>query len=249
MKKDNIEVAAAMTSFIREHEPTGITVSVGGEIGEVGGKNSTVQEFRVYMDGLRSTLGEGLKDLSKVSVQTGTSHGGIPLPDGTVAEVKLDFKVLEDITEIARREYLMSGTVQHGASTLPDELFHRFPEAGAAEVHLATGFQNIVYDHPAFPAALKDEIYAHLKDSHAGEWKDGQTEEQFIYKTRKKGFGPFKEALWSLPSDVMRPITQSLEEKFGFLYEQLNVGETVDVVTKYVSSPIILPVVPRGLKE
>jgi fructose/tagatose bisphosphate aldolase len=236
-----------MTTFIREHEPPGITVSVGGEIGEVGGRNSTVEEFRVYMEGFNRSIPAGMKGLSKISVQTGTSHGGIPLPDGTIAKVKLDFSVLEEITKVARNEYRMSGTVQHGASTLPDELFHRFPESGAAEVHLATGFQNIIYDHEAFPAALKDQVYEHLKSKHANEWKEGQTEEQFIYKTRKKSFGPYKKELWSLPEDTMNAITLALEEKFGFLYEQLNVSKTSEVVAKYVTSPLVLLPVPEGL--
>ena len=33
----------------------------------------------------------------------------------------------------------------------PDELFHRFPAVETAEIHLATGFQNALYEHPAFP--------------------------------------------------------------------------------------------------
>ncbi len=33
------------------HEPAGVTVSVGGEIGEVGGKNSDIHELHAYMDG------------------------------------------------------------------------------------------------------------------------------------------------------------------------------------------------------
>ena len=40
--------------------------------------------------------------LSKVSVQTGTSHGGVPLPGGGVAEVKLDFGTLERLSAVAR---------------------------------------------------------------------------------------------------------------------------------------------------
>ncbi len=246
-QRDNFEVAAAMTELIRAHEPEGITVSVGGEIGEVGGKNSTVQEFRVYMDGLREQLPPDMKGISKISVQTGTSHGGVPLPDGTIAKVKLDFAVLEDITKVGTREYGIAGTVQHGASTLPDELFHRFPEAGAAEVHLATGFQNIICDHDMFPTELKERIYASLKEKHQKEWKEGQTEEQFIYKTRKKGFGPFKQELWSLPEEILSPIMQSLEDKFGFLYEQLRVGGTTKIVAEHVASPIVLPQAPKVL--
>src|SRR5256884_206137 len=40
----NYERAADLTKFIRDREPEGVTVSVGAEIGEVGGKNSDVHE-------------------------------------------------------------------------------------------------------------------------------------------------------------------------------------------------------------
>src|SRR4029450_6488214 len=113
----------------RSLETDGVTISVGGEIGEVGTQNSTVEELRAYLDGSRAELDRrapGAKGISKVSVQTGTSHGGVPLPDGGVAEVKLDFGVLRGRGGV-RREYGRAGAVQHGASTLPDELFHRFP--------------------------------------------------------------------------------------------------------------------------
>lgn len=248
-QRDNFEVAARMTEFIRSLEPDGITVSVGGEIGEVGGKNSTVEEFKVYMDGLNGALPSGMKSISKISVQTGTSHGGIPLPDGSIAKVKLDFGVLQEISKVGREEYGISGTVQHGASTLPDELFHRFPESEASEVHLATGFQNIIYDHAIFPDDFKQRIYVYLKEKHRKEWKEGQTEEQFIYKTRKKGFGPFKKEFWDLPDTIKAPIMSVLEDKFGFLYEQLRVVDTKETVAKLVTSPIVLPPVPEDLLD
>ena len=47
----NCELAADFTAFIRQHEPKGVTVSVGGEIGEVGGKNSDVHELHAFMRG------------------------------------------------------------------------------------------------------------------------------------------------------------------------------------------------------
>ena len=121
----------------------------------------------------------------------------MPLPGGGVAEVKLDFEVLRRLGEIAR-SYGLAGAVQHGASTLPDELFHHFPAVETAEIHLATGFQNALYDHPAFPAALMAEIYAWCRVNAADERKDGQTEDQFLYTTRKKAIGPFKRQLWDL---------------------------------------------------
>lgn len=232
-QRNNYEVCAKLTTLIREREPEGVTVSVGGEIGEIGEKNSDETELRAYMDGYNRSLPKGMVGLSKISIQTGTSHGGVPLPDGTLAQVKIDFNVIKELSKVARDAYGMGGAVQHGASTLPDEAFNQFVQNEATEVHLATGFQNIVYDHEAFPAELRQRIYDHIKTAHAKERKEGQTEEQFIYKTRKKGFGPFKAELWGLPEDVRSAIRTSLEEKFGFLFDQLNVGNTMEVAKRY----------------
>ena len=92
----NYARAAELTALIRSLESDGVTISVGGEIGEVGKKNSTEDELRAYLAGYERALAErapGAAGLSKVSVQTGTSHGGVPLADGSMAEVKLDFEV------------------------------------------------------------------------------------------------------------------------------------------------------------
>ncbi len=223
---------AKMTEFIREIEPEGITVSVGAEIGHIGGKNSTVEEFEAFMEGYLEELPEGMAGISKMSVQTGTEHGGVPLPDGRVAEVKLDFNVLRDIGKVSREKYGLGGTVQHGASTLPDELFDKFPENNCCEIHLATGFQNIMYD--LIPEDFKNEIYNWIKENLKNEWKEGQTEAQFIYKTRKKGFGPFKYQWWTLDKEYKDRIMEALYNKFEFLFNKLNVFNTRELVDKYV---------------
>jgi fructose/tagatose bisphosphate aldolase len=230
----NCEQCAHFTAFIRRHQPAGVTVSVGGEIGEVGGKNSDETELRAFMDGYLRALPAGLPGLSKISIQTGTSHGGVVLPDGTLAQVAIDFDVLKGLSEISRRSYGLGGTVQHGASTLPDEAFNQFVTHEAIEVHLATGFQNIIYDHEKFPPELRRRMYDYLKEKHADEWKTGKTEEQFLYSTRKKGLGPFKVDLWNLPEEIRAPLRSALEEKFGFLFDQLRVGNTLELVKKYV---------------
>lgn len=234
---NNYTCAANITEFIRQKEPKGITISIGGEIGEVGGKNSTPEELRGFMDGYLETLRKrnpNLKGLSKISVQTGTSHGGVVLPDGSIAKVKLDFDTLRTLSKIAREEYGLCGAVQHGASTLPPEAFHRFPETETAEVHLATEFQNMIYENPQFPKDLRDEIYAYLHKECIDEKKPDQTEEQFIYKTRKKGFGPFKKKMWDLPSEVRDRISADLENKFSFLFQKLNVVNTKNLVDRYI---------------
>jgi fructose/tagatose bisphosphate aldolase len=245
-QRPNFEIATELTKHIRQLEPSGITISVGGEIGEIGGKNSTPEELRAYLDGFRETLKQG-KGVSKLSVQSGTSHGGVVLPDGSLAQVKIDFDTLKEISDVARKEYGLSGAVQHGASTLPDEAFNHFPETGTAEVHLATGFQNIMYDNPALPSAFREEVYAFIKENYAKEQKEGQTDEQFIYKTRKKGFGPLKQKWWDLPVDVKEPIMKELGEKFDLLFEKLRVVNTKDIVKKTVKPVIVEKTVPDSI--
>jgi len=241
----NVTLAADFAAFIRAHEPKGITVSVGGEIGEVGGKNSDVHELHAYMKGFNRKLkerGANLVGLSKISVQTGTAHGGFINADGTVrTDVKIDLVTLEELSRLARTDYGLGGAVQHGASTLPAEAFDNFPRVGACEIHLATDFQNMVYDHPKLPADLKAEMYAWLREHATEERKPKDTEEQFIYKARKKAIGPFKRRLWGMGEDVRAAIGRSLEERFAFLMKQLNIGGTADAVAKYVTvTPVAL---------
>jgi len=232
----NSHVCAQITAFIRKHEPKGVTVSVGGEIGEVGGKNSTAEELTAFVEGYAKELAKlapGKPGMSKISIQTGTSHGGVPLPDGTIAKVKLDLDTLQALSRLAREQHGFAGAVQHGASTLPQELFGEFAKRGACEIHLATEFQNMLFDHPAFPAALKQSIYDELRTSEAAERKSTDTDEQFFYKVRKKALGPRKQELWSLPSDVRGAIGERLEERFTFLLTQLGVSGTRKLAEKY----------------
>ena len=243
-QRANFEVGVELTKYVRELEPAGITISVGGEIGEVGKENSNEQELRAYLDNFNELLEKeksGATGISKISIQTGTSHGGVPLPDGTVAEVNLDFDTLEILSRISRESYGLAGAVQHGASTLPLDLFHKFPELETAEIHLATDFQNMTYGSNLFPNDFKEKIYTHLRKKFAAEKKDGETDEQFIYKTRKKGFGEFKSEFWCLSKEIREGIGQELERKTDFLFDKLAVGNTRSDVIKTVQQTPVFP--------
>jgi fructose/tagatose bisphosphate aldolase len=237
-QRPNFQMTAELSAYIREIQPAGIDISIGGEIGEIGKKNSTPDELRAYLDGFKETFKAG-KGISKLSVQTGTSHGGVVLPDGTLAKVKIDFDTLKTLSDLARKEYGLSGCVQHGASTLPEDAFHMFPETGTSEVHLATGFQNIMYDNKALPSEFREEVYGFIKQEYAKEWKEGQTEEQFMYSTRKKGFGPIKKKWWDLSSSVKEPIMKELADKFALLFSKLKVVNTTEIVRKTVKPLIV----------
>jgi hypothetical protein len=226
-----------------------VTISIGGEIGEVGGRNSTEAELRGFMDGFHralSALGPGRPGLSKISIQTGTSHGGVVLPDGSIAKVKVDFDTLRELSRVAREAYHMAGAVQHGASTLPEEAFSRFAEAGACEVHLATNFQNILFDH--LPEELRRDMYAFLDKDFAAERKPGVTGEQFYYKTRKNAIGPFKKDLWGLGREALDDISRAWERQFDLLFQRLNVGDTDKEVEAHVSKTIVRPSLDHYLR-
>ncbi len=231
----NYDTCAKLTQFIRQIQPRGVEVSVGGEIGEVGTKNSTPEELRVFMQGYNDRLRKGRAGISKISIQTGTSHGGVVLPDGKIAQVKVDFETLKVLSKIAREEFAMAGAVQHGASTLPAEAFNKFPETDTAEVHLATEFQNMVYESRHFPQELKTKIYEWLKVNAASERKEGETDEQFFYKARKKALGPFKKEIMGLPQTVRDAIAKELEIRFDFLFKQLNAVNNKVLVDKYIT--------------
>ncbi|HEV2105078.1 MAG TPA: class II fructose-bisphosphate aldolase [Candidatus Eisenbacteria bacterium] len=247
----NGSVCAEITAFIRAHQPAGVCVSVGGEIGEVGGKNSTAEELVAFVEVFQAELARrapGAPGMSKISIQTGTSHGGVPLPDGTIARVKLDLDTLESLSRLARERYGFAGAVQHGASTLPADLFGEFPRRGACEIHLATEFQNMIFDSPAFPAELKAAIYAGLRAREAGDRKPTDTDEQFFYKVRKKALGTHKQALWSLPADTRAAIGAALEQRFTFLLTRLGAAGTRALAETHAPFvPGSFPAAPAGV--
>jgi fructose/tagatose bisphosphate aldolase len=237
----NITLAVDFVEFIRSVEPRGVTVSIGGEIGEVGGKNSDVHELHCYMGGFNRLLKQrhpNMVGLSKISVQTGTAHGGFVNADGTVRkDVAIDLATLKELSRLAREAYGLAGAVQHGASTLPPDAFDAFPRVGACEIHLATDFQNMVYDHPQFPADLKAEMYAWIRQHATEERKPKDTDEQFIYKARKKAIGPFKRRMWSIAPEARQALGRALEERFSFLMRQLKIDNTSAVVARFVTAP------------
>jgi hypothetical protein len=177
--------------------------------------------------------------LSKISIQTGTSHGGVVLPDGSIAKVNLDFEILLKLSRVARSVYGMGGTVQHGASTLPDSAFGKFVESEAAEVHLATNFQNIIFDH--LPGELRSEMYAYLDKHNASERKPDMTNEQFYYKTRKNSIGAFKEQAWKLPLETKKEIASALEDQFRKLFVHLGMLGTQAFVEEKVKPVAVEP--------
>jgi fructose/tagatose bisphosphate aldolase len=238
----NCQLSAMYTALIRSLEPDQVTISVGGEIGEVGGHNSTEQELRGYMEGYKDALMQENPDatgLSKISVQTGTSHGGVVLPDGSIKKVSVDFNTLQQLSRIAREDFGLAGAVQHGASTLPESAFHKFVESEACEVHLATNFQNMLFDR--LSDDLREEMYAYLDEKHVDERKPDMTDEQFYYKSRKRALGPFKTQLWRMDKAKKEEISQAWEDQFRLLFELLSMQGSKEYVEQTIKTTEIKP--------
>lgn len=233
-QKQNFETAAELSRHVRACQPKGVTISIGGEIGEVGTQNSTPEELAAFMEGYNKAMGSTAPGISKISIQTGTSHGGVPLADGTVAKVALDFGVIDRLGEMARRQFGIGGVVQHGASTLPESAFDNFPKHQAMEVHLATGFQNTILDSMAFPKTIKDNIYKWLDEHCAKDRKPDMTKEQFYYKSRKNVFGPFKKEMWSLTDNTKSALMSELARQFDMLFTKLSIKGSSKTVESFV---------------
>jgi len=232
-QKDNFEMTAELTRYIRGLQPPGVTVAIGGEIGHIGGKNSNVEDFEAFMEGYRGIIGNDTKGITKVSVQTGTSHGGIPDANGNVIKVKLDFDVIKSIGEVARDKYKIAGAVQHGASTLPEEMFHMFVENKAVEVHLATELMNIMIDN--LPLELREKMHQWTIENCTDEREEDWNDTQFVFKMRKKAVGQFKKECWNLSEEEREKVRNALGEKLGFLFESFNLTGTAHTIRKYIA--------------
>ena len=215
------------------------TVLLGGETGEVGKMNTRKEDLEAYAEGIVANMKrlgiEPALGIRKIAVNDGTAHGGTPLPDGSVADVAIAFDILRMATEFGRK-YGWAGSVQHGASTLPDSAFSLFPQNKAVEVHLATGFQNITFDSGIYKVkGAQSEIEQFLADKFRGDWKAGKTFAQFAYSTRKQATGPFKWMVWTMPEDVRAKVAENLYDQFAFLFAQLGVVDTKDLIAKHVT--------------
>jgi len=127
-------------------------------------------------------------------------------------------------------------------------MFHKFADVETLEVHLATGFQNIVYDSADFPDDLRQKMFSWCRENCKEEAKDGETDEQFIYKTRKKALGPFKNDVMNLPKETREAICKELETKFDFLFGQLRIKDTAGLVKQHVQLVPIAKDLEGGVK-
>lgn len=231
-QRPNFQLTAELADFTRNLEPADVTISLGGEIGEVGEHNSTVAEVRAFLDGYRSACARDRHGLTKLSVQTGTRHGGNVLQDGSFGDMPVEFDLIGKLADACRAPYGLAGPVQHGASMLSLAKMARLAPSGCIEVHLAAAFLNAVYAN--LPEHTVVEADTWVKQAHSAEWKPEWSEAQFLHHARRYPIGPFKHAWWNELSshDAIR---ESIREIASNYFKALNVTGTRSLVQETIT--------------
>ncbi len=230
-QSENARLTAELFHFIRQYEQAHslpCTISIGGEVGEVGGENTKFPQVNAYLNLLhehaRELGSENAKGLSKVSINVGSAHGGFRGPDGKPLEsVPLDFTAHHDVfmkgvDPANPGKHVLS--VQHGASTLPKQYFALFPAMHVAEIHLATGFQDVVWDvvesqDPQLFQKMKNLVLEKYGDKVASY----ETQAVGLVKERKNITQYIKRDL--LISSAIPAIEQALEKEFSTIFNSL----------------------------
>lgn len=231
-QKPNYMLSARLANFTRQAEPDGVIISLGGEIGEVGENNSTVEEVNAYLRGLINKTPKNQPGLTKLSIQSGTRHGGNVLADGSFGDMPIEFDLIDVLSETCRNPYGLAGCVQHGASMLTLEKISRLPDAGCIEVHLAAAFLNAVYDN--LPEELVAQADHWAKDNFANEWKSDWSEAQFLHHARRYPIRIFKQE-WLQAKDCHGSVRDAVyRAAFGY-FKALRVENSRVLVARAIT--------------
>lgn len=236
----NAKITADLIDTLRKVQPQDIHLTLGGEVGEIGGKNTSLEDLTAFQALLQKSLAENTPGLDKISAQTGTTHSGIVLPDGSTGRMQVDFALISNLSAQAST-FGWSGLVQHGASTLQMEDLAQLPQAGVIEVHLATQIQNILFDHPAFPQDLRNRMITELTTSIIGaegdklDASEDLSEAQRFYQARWAAWGLYKKELWSLPKEALDQICDSLAAWVADIFRALQVENRRQVLKEFYS--------------
>lgn len=221
----NATATASLISKLSTSAPAGTIF--GGEVGEIGGANTTPEELETFIELVRDQAGTAASLFGKVSVQTGTRHGGMSDEAGRPTRMPLDLSLARELADVARAKGF-GGIVQHGASTLQPDQFSALPAAGIIEVHLATRLQDLVFDSASFPASLLDEMREAALTGDAGAAEHGAEQggsgAKAFRQKRWSLWGPFKRRLLDLPPEVRADLADGVADWAGGVMRSLGLA-------------------------
>lgn len=229
----NAVATAALIARLTPVAPAGTIF--GGEVGEIGGANTTPEELEEFIDLVRRHAGAAAAAFGKVSVQTGTRHGGMADASGKPTRMPLDLGLARELANVARAKGF-GGIVQHGASTLQPDQFKALPGAGVVEVHLATRLQDIIFDSASFPVPLLEEMRAVALTSDAGPAErggaSGGSDGHLFRQKRWSLWGPFKRRLLDLPLVVRERLADEVADWAATLMVDLGLAGRATAIAR-----------------
>jgi hypothetical protein len=213
---------AELVAYIRATEPEELSIDIGAEIRAMGDGNLTADEFRAFMESFygQLNLAGGKNDLSKIVLLVGGASG----------EADIDLDLVRDIGEIARREYGLGLAVRSGTMQVPETLLPSLPANKVSEIHLPAPFEDLIFDHEAFPPELRKDIYLWIDREWPGARQPGMSDQAFYRATRKRALLPFKQAMWDIPQAQRDRITAEVQAKWAAYFDALKASNTTGLV-------------------
>ena len=234
-QRTNYEQAADIALYVRSEQPDGIDISLGGEIGEVGTENSTVEELHALHGRIQPYTGAhraGRRGPFQDQRAVG-NHTRRRSARGWNHRRRADrFRNPGASLRVARQKYGLAGAVQHGASTLPDSAFHNFPRTETAEIHLATNFQTMLYDQ--IPGRFGTRSMSGSGRTRRTSAKRRTPMSSSSTRLARRRLGRSSGASGILTGSVKAELAAAYDDKFSFLFTQLGGWRHRDAVAKFV---------------
>ena len=162
----------------------------------------------------------------------------------------VDYSLLKTISDICRDVFAWAARSSTAPRRCRGHNSQSSPTPARSRSTLALGFNNLIFDHPSLPQALKDQIRDYTFANHAHERGPDDNDAQFFYNSRKKAWKVMKKPFWDManqaqdgnhdvaPSDVSVTCSPAM-----------NVGGTSELVRAHTTVTKIAPPKPEALRQ
>lgn len=210
--------AARLAAFVRKTEPPGVDTNLGVKMRGRGDSEHVARRLRAFMEGFASEFAD----------RAGSVTG--------IGKLSLDLRSADelgasrDLAEVARREYNLATSVSWGGAPLPEALFAELTRFPVVEAHLGTRYEDLVLNHPGFPAPLRDAMSDWIDKTYGTIRGAEQDRASFQQQLRMPALERFKREMWDLPPESKDPIMADLQRTLLADFKRLDVEDTIHAV-------------------
>ncbi len=213
---------AALASFVRQTEPGGVGSAIGIRFNCHGDLEHRVQRLRAFMTGFETEF------TSRAGHVPGISKFNLNIRG------EEDLGMAVDFAEVALREYWLPTSVGQEGAALPDDLIEAVVDLPFVEVHLGSRLEERIFDHPAFPAQLRQAMQRWI-EACASARQAGQSDEDLRLAMRPLAYEQFKRELWDLPGQTQEAIMADLKADLVEIIRRLRVEDSIHLVIDAVT--------------